>query len=102
MLTKEQKGIILTRSREARQFVGSSLFQNFENWVKQEQEMTASAIVMNSRNDNQKNMSRQEFVDNLSGYYLALATCIGVFKGWGKQEEELHKMEEHERTKTKS
>ena len=93
-LTEDQKTAILTRSREAQAFLASPLYQELEKWLKQEQDLTAAAMATNIRTKNEENLSRAEFLERKSAYWLALPTVISVFKQFAEQDKILKEIEE--------
>ena len=99
-LTEEQKGLIVQRSIEAQHFLNSDLYHELEKWITQEKEFAVAALATNNRTENEKSMTRSEFMESKAQYYLALEVVKSVFKGWAQQQEELKKVEEHERSKT--
>lgn len=92
-LSDDDKARIIQRSREAQNFMGSLLYQELSQWVKQEGDMAAQAIIYNKRDETNKEMSRSEFVEYMSAYGRALPLLTGVIKGFAGQEEQLVKME---------
>jgi nitrogenase subunit NifH len=100
-LTAEQRNKILTISREAQAFLGSNLYKELENWVKTEQALTAAAIVTNKREKNEENLTRADFVERKSSYYLSIVTLLEVIKRYSRQEKELLQIEENEKSKSK-
>ena len=98
-LTADQKTAILTRSKEAQAFLASSLFKDLETWMSQEQTLTAAAMATNTRSESEKSLTRAEFLERKSAYWLVLPTLISVFKGWAEQEKQLQEIEEHAKAK---
>jgi len=93
-LTEEQKGVILNISRQAQNFLLSDLYKYFEKWVRNEQQLATNAIVLDSREEYEKQLTRESFVERKCSYYLALSTILSVFKGYAAQESELKKQNE--------
>lgn len=99
-LTEDQKTAILTRSKEAQSFLASSLYKEWEKWLKQEQDLTAAAMATNSRAKSEESLTRAEFLERKSAYWLVLPTAMAVFKEWASQEAQMKEIEEHVKAKT--
>lgn len=92
-LTDEEKAKILVRSREAQIFIKSTLYSELREWVKKQRDLTAAALVLDSRTEDQKNLTRAEFVERMSAYWLNLQTIPNIFKQWSKEAEQLREVE---------
>ncbi len=98
-LTQEQKDNILLISRQAQAFKQSELFSEIKKWVATEREIIMNQIATNTRAKEEENMTRSEFIERRSSYYLSLLTLLTIFDGYANQETELQKLEAHEQSK---
>lgn len=96
-LNENQKTAILTRSKQAQAFLASSLFKDLETWISQEQALTAASMATNTRAKSEESLTRAEFLERKSAYWLVLPTMISVFKGWAEQEKQLQEFEDAKR-----
>jgi hypothetical protein len=92
-LNEEQKYKLITRSREAKAFMGSPLYQELLDWVDTEKRATGVSIFLDRRAEHQKNLTREAFVEQQSGYYLGIQQLLGVIKSFAGQEEQLNNLE---------
>ncbi len=99
-LTEDQKARILQLSREAQHFQNSDLFHEFEKWIISEKERAVTTLVTNIRETNEESMSRAEFVERRSAYYMSLDVYKSFFKQIAAQESALNSIEENERSKS--
>ncbi len=100
-ITEEQKAKIRARSAEAQSFLSSDLFKELETWIKQEQALAINALVLDAREENEKQLTREQLVERKSAYYQALPIVLGVIKGWAKQGEQLFELEQEQNEESK-
>lgn len=93
-LSEEEKSKIITRSREAQIFIQSTLYSELEEWVKKQKDLTAASIALDSRTEQQKTLTRAEFVERMSAYWLNLQTIPNIFKQWAQEAKELQAFED--------
>lgn len=91
-ISGEAQDLIIRRGDEAEAFMHSSLFIDISEWAKQEESMLGAAIALDRRDDFQKNLTREQFVEQMSGYYRGIKTVIGTIQGFVSKRNELQKI----------
>jgi len=97
-IPEEQKDKIIRRSIEAQGFLASSLFVELREWIEREQKQAASAIAYNNKTESQKDMTRSEFVEALSGYYVSLNRIPDQLKVWANEQSQMKQYDEQQST----
>jgi hypothetical protein len=100
-LTTEQRDKVLRLSREAQSFLQSELYKELKSWAITEQQLTGSAMALDTRNKEEEKLTRAEFVERKSGYYISVGILLGVIQRYATHEKELLNIEEHEANKSK-
>ena len=91
-LTDDQKAKIIGRSQEAQHFIGSPLYNELLDWIKQERERITADIVLDKRGTGEEKLTREQFVERKCAEVLTLENPIVVIKGWASQQEQLTQM----------
>jgi hypothetical protein len=101
-LSGEAQDLIIRRGDEAEAFMHSSLFVDISDWAKQEESMLGAAIALDRRDDFQKALTREQFVEQMSGYYRGIKTVIGTVQGFVSKRNELQKVLLEEKKKAEA
>lgn len=88
-LTDDQKSKIIGRSKEAQHFVNSPLYLELKEWIRQEKESIMRDIAFDNRGAGETGLTRDQFVERRSAYWLLLDTPIAVINKWASDEAQL-------------
>lgn len=88
-LSDDQKAVILGRSKEAQNFIGSPLYNFLKEWITQEKERIMTDLAFDTRGAGEDKLSREQFVERRCAYWLMLETPIAVIAKWAADEKQL-------------
>ena len=86
-------------SAEAESFLLSSLYKKLEQMIKRSQEDIIYRLVNNVRLENEKDLTRSDFVQLLSAQYQTIPVSLYLIKSIAEQAKELDKTQEEPEVK---
>lgn len=95
-MTEDQKQEILQRGVDAQAFIRSPLFLEVSKWVEQEERLLGVAIALDRRDKAQERLTREQFVEQMAGYYRGIKTAVSLFQGYISKANELQKQIDQE------